>query len=524
MRTSFIMLKFQLLGCYSDNELFALKKNVCEDTKLRGKVGSLSLQFNLTKDSLQNNIKTVRHDLKEIRRSTGRSQDGIPVIRSASHACSISESFPTPSVPQIILDQIIHSDYGRNLNFNSSVTENKKRSSKKVRAITGTVRSYNELESVLREARRRKIKSEGGLTKQLLSIDQLPIDVNQIDCSSEFTTPILEDDVFDDSSIKVSGSSPTFRCVEHLENAVRHTYNQNNENSTRLNKELKSKDCFTKTEEKPKESPNNMSVFHSPWKVHNRSGKTIDPLEIPHIKDCYRPMCRPNCSTCLSRKKKTPCFLVPGINISHDHFNIVENVEDSNEDKTKRKTSKNKNKIYENAETVECTIDNGYIVTQCTNAENYLPDLNISNEKERRQIDEDVASFVAECLEIGRNTTRKVISKARITELSRPKDGGRKDVRFSKTFIKKELEKMKKSDPISQLTSEERRRLHRVQGQIALFLAVLNQKRASLVKPMNEVLDNFPIRDDFHHQHEPVTLPTLEMPGNRRTRRNVWFK
>ncbi|VDH91455.1 regulator of nonsense transcripts 3 [Mytilus galloprovincialis] len=516
------MLKFQLLGYYSDNELFALKKNVCEDTKLRGKVGSLSLQFNLTKDSLQNNIKTVRHDLKEIRRSTGRSQDGIPVIRSASHVSSISESFPTPSVPQIILDQIIHSDYGRNLNFSSSVTENKKRSSKKVRAITGTVRSYNELESVLRAARRRKIKSQGGITKQLLSIDQLPIDVNQVDCSSGLTSSFIEDDVFDDSNKIVSGSSPVLQCVEHLENAETHTHNQNHKLSTRSNKEQEqgSKECSNETEEKPKETANNLSVFHSPWKVHNRSGKTIDPLEIPHIKDCYRPMCRPNCSTCLSRKKKTPCFLVPGINISHDHFNIVENVEDSNEGRTKRKTSKNRNKIYENAETVESTIDNGDIVAQCTKTENYLPDLNISNEKESR----DIASFVAECLEIRKNTTRKVISKARITELSRPKDGGRKDVRFTKTFIKKELEKMKKSDPISQLTSEERRRLHRVQGQIALFLAVLNQRRACQVKPMNEVLDSFPIREDFHHQHEPVALPTIEMPGNRRTRRKVLIR
>ncbi|CAC5382629.1 unnamed protein product [Mytilus coruscus] len=492
------------------------KEKSCEDTKLRGKVGSLSLQFNLTKDSLQNNIKTVRHDLKEIRRSTGRSQDGIPVIRSASHKCSISESFPTPSVPQIILEQIIHSDYGRHLNFSSSGTEKKKKSSKKLRAITGTVRSYNELESILRAARRRKIKSEGGLTKQLLSIDQLPIDVNQVDCSSELATPILEDDVFDDSNIIVSGSSPTLQCVEHSKNAETHTNNQN--------QVLTSKNCSTETEQKPKESTNNLSVFHSPWKVHNRSGKKIDPLEIPHIKDCYRPMCRQNCSTCLSRKKKTPCFLVPGINISHDHFNIEEKVEDDNEGKSKRKTSKNKNKIYENAATVESTIDNDDIVAQCSNTENYLSDLNISNEKEKKQISEGVASFVAECLEIRRNTTRKVISKARITELSKPKDGGRKDVMFSKTFIKKELEKMKKLDPISQLTSEERRRLHRVQGQIALFLAVLNQKRASLVKPMNEVLDDFPVRDDFHHQHEPVALPTLEMPGNRRARRKVWFQ
>lgn len=504
------MLKFQNLGFFSGNELFAMKKNVGEDAKLRGKLGSLSLELHITSSAMRHDIKTVRQDLKEIYRSTGRSPQGIPTIRQTSKT-SMSNSFPSRVVPQRIFEQIINSSYGRNFDICDRNIQVQEGRSKKIRAMTETVHSYNDLEIFLKNIRHRKIKSDGETSKQLLSIEHLPVksrNCTRVSNRISHTSSPLEDDVFDSSD---SNHKESLQSASIVENVHQSNVNSIVKNVDRSNVNVDDNN-FEKTEISQDESnPSNISPLYNPWKVHHRSGKTVDPLEIPQIKDCYRPVCRPSCSTCLARKKKMPCFLVPGINVSHDHFNISEQNTTEDEGK-KRKKKKMKRKI--NSEDV----NNGH---SSVNIDHFHDSV---NEQNKTEVENE--SFMSECLQIKKNTVKRVINKTKLRELSIPKDGFRKELRFSKTFIKKGLERMKKSDPLLQLTVAERRRLHKVQGQISIFMAVLNERRHSQVKPINEVLD-FPIMEDrnsdFSHLHQPVALPKFDTLGTIR-RRKVCFK
>lgn len=489
------MSKFQNLGFFSGNELFAMKKNVGEDAKLREKLGSLTLELHLTNSAMRHDIKTVRQDLKEINRSTGRSPQGIPTIRQTSKT-SVSNSFPSRVVPQQIFEQIINSNYGRNFDICDRNIQTQEGKSKKIRAMTETVHSYNDLEIFLKNIRHRKIKSDGETSKQLLSIEHLPVKSRKcVPNRISHTSSPLEDDVFDNSDSNHKESLQSASVVKNVD--------QPNVNVDENN--------FEKTEISQDQSyPGNISPLYIPWKVHYRTGKTVDPLEIPQIKDCYRPVCRPSCSTCLARKKKMPCFLVPGINVSHDHFNISK--QNITEDEGKKNKKKKKRKINGEDEV------NGH---SSLNIDHFHDSGN-----EQNQTGVENESFMSECLQIKKNTAKRVINKTKLRELSIPKDGFRKELRFSKTFIKKELERMKKSDPLSQLTVAERRRLHKVQGQISIFIAVLKERRLSKIKPVNEVLD-FPIMEDrnrdFSHLHQPLALPkfdTLAAIG----RRKVCFK
>lgn len=492
------MIKFQNLGFFSGNELFAMKKNVGEDAKLREKLGILSLELHLTNSAMRHDIKTVRQDLKEIYRSTGRSPQGIPTIRQTSKT-SVSNSFPSRVVPQRIFEQIINSNYGRNFDIYDRNIQTQEGKSKKIRAMTETVHSYNDLEIFLRNIRHRKIKSDGETSKQLLSIEHSPVKSrNCVPNRTSYTSSPLEDDVFDSSDSNHKESLQSASIVKNVDQP-----NVNVDESD-----------FEKIEiSQDQSNPGNISPLYNPWKVHHRTGKTVDPLEIPQIKDCYRPVCRPNCSTCLARKKKMPCFLVPGINVSHDHFNISE--QNTTEDEGKKKQKKKKKKKRKINSEYEVNGHSSLHIDHFHDSGNEQNQTGVENE-----------SFMSECLQIKKNTGKRVINKRKLKELSIPKDGFRKELRFSKTFIQKGLERMKQSDPLSQLTVAERRRLHKVQGQISIFMAVLNERRLSQIKPINEVLD-FPIMEDhnsdFSHLHQPVSLPKFDTLGTIR-RRKVCFK
>lgn len=460
-------------GFYSDNELFALKKNTAENAKLQEKIGCLSLQMNLTSDLLRRYTRIVREDLVEIRRSTGKSLDIPWVPINHEHVENLVQK-PILRLPEISNQE------DQNLKKKSNV--------RKIRAITGTLRTKNELGDVVTQAKRRKLKSEGGQSKTLLSINignpesgTLTIDTIPIAC---------EDDVFSKSEKhdvkEAHDSGGKFEGTKHNEDQK---IQENERNESQI---LPSNECNHSLN-------NKTSEYSNRWKVHSRTGERINFLSIPKLTDCYRPMCRPNCSTCLIRKKRGPCFLVPGFNISTDHFlQNSENTSDSEEHGSKTESIKSEVKKVSKISNTE--------------KEDKLGDKRPQNvEQDGKSF--ELENFVKECLEIQKQTTVKRPNIARLAMLAKPKNETKRGTRFTKTSIRKELEKLKGNNPICNLSIEERRRLDITQGRVALFLAELNERRNSTIKPLNEILD-FPVREnnvfDFSHLHQSITLPSFE--------------
>lgn len=461
---------------HSENELFAMKKNTAEYVKLKEKIGCLSLQMNLRKKSLKRYVKIVQDDLIEIRRSTGKSLDVYPNRIHHSHTEGLIQE-PELYLPEIEVNKQI-----------TTCTARSHRGSCRIRAVTGTVRSNNELAAVVKRAKRRKLKSEGGLSKSFISINGNASENEML--VKENTTLSTCDDVFDKieayNELKAQRKDGTFGYTEcNIEQ-------QNNHETQALHNQANHDPPM---EGKPLENTKR-------WQVHSRSGEKLDLLYIPQIKDCYRPMCRPNCSTCLTRKKKTPCFLVPGINISDDHFvRVPENKPVSESFDSETNCTKTEVKLV-NKSNIDSITDE--------EEEKVLEKHQISIEKNKTK--SEFEDFVIECQELHKQMAKKRLDTARLVELAKPKNESTRIPRFTKTSIRKDMEKLKGTNSVRNLTMEERRRLNVTQGRVALFLAELNERRNSVIKPVNEVLD-FPVREnnvfDFSHLHHSITLPSF---------------
>lgn len=83
----------------STNEEYAHKKNLAEDVRLGETIESLSIDERSVSENFKKDIKELRRSLKDIKKSSGRSPEGIRTLSSracsgATHCSSVSYQIP----------------------------------------------------------------------------------------------------------------------------------------------------------------------------------------------------------------------------------------------------------------------------------------------------------------------------------------------------------------------------------------------------------------------------------------------
>lgn len=420
-------------GVLSTNEEYAHKKNQAEDARLEETIDSISIDRRSVSENLKKDIKELKRSLKDIKKSSGRSPEGIRTLSSracsgVTHCSSVSYQIPDFIASRINSSK---SDFVKRDTAFSEIDKLLRREPVyigsggcdiKPRAHTG--------DGIQKKTKRngsgselRKTKSEGCPGSTLERIPSL------CDDDSVFVDSFIEDEAMNDI------------------------------------------DAMTKYFQK----------IYNPWNIRNRDGREYDALQLPKIKDCHRPVCRPTCNTCALRKKKGPCFLIPG---------LVHVEEEDGEPAPKAKKRKKKSSASEIQETQD----------------------------ENENISDDVRSLQMKF------KSQKGISAARLRELAVPKGGFRRELRFSKAFLKRSLDKMTEMNEHQQISLYEKENQRKLQSRVATFLALLNRQNQD--KQPRKMVD-LPLRDDLiKRQDSKISLPIIDEAPSKTTkaRRKVVFK
>jgi hypothetical protein len=402
-------------GILSTNEEFALKRNQAENVRLGETIDSLSIDERSSSENFKKDIKELKRTLKDIKKSTGRSPEGIRTLSSralsgVTYASSVSYQIPkriaariSSSKSDFIKRETAFTEIDRILRGDSGYLETGG-CEIKPRAHTGDGVSHSRLRRNLSDQNIRKTKSEGYSGSTL---EQLP-------------------DSYDSDSVFV--------------------------------------DTVVEEEEKESEMDAMMKYFqkiYNPWNIRNRDGRQYDALHLPKIKDCHRPVCRPTCNTCALRKKKGPCFLIPGMV-------EIENREEETISKPKRRKKKP------------------------------VPG---SDERSETQSSADVKTVKRKC------HSRKGMGISRLAELAVPKGGFRRELRFSKAFLQRSLDHMTEMNEQQQMSVYENENRRRIQSKVSTFLAYINlQTQDKQPKKMVDI----PLRDDLiKHDEHCDSLPLM---------------
>lgn len=423
-------------GVLSTNEEYAHKKNLAEDVRLGETIESLSIDERSVSENFKKDIKELRRSLKDIKKSSGRSPEGIRTLSSRARSGATHCSSVSYQIPNLISSRI-----------NSSKSDFIRRDT-----------AFSEIDKILRgEAgylgtgecviKPRAHTGDGGQIKPMRKFSENDPRKTKSEGNSGVNLERMLS-LCDDDSVFVDSNS---FIIEEKDNDI---------------------DAMTKYFQK----------IYNPWNIRNRDGRVYDALQLPHIKDCHRPVCRPTCNTCALRKKKGPCFLIPGL----VHVEEEEEVENTEEELVPKPKKRRKKKS--------------------------------ANEKLH-----DVMSFNENELKL---KSKKGISASRLQELAVPKEGYRRELRFSKAFLKRSLDKMTEMNEHHQMSVYEKDNQMRIQSKVSTFLAFLNQQNQD--RQPKKMVD-LPLRDDLIRREETnlgINLPIIDevQSKTKKPRRKVVFK
>ena len=434
------------LGMWSGNEILALKKNLSEETKLKEVTGSLFIDHALTKHKLTKNFNTVKKELREIQRCTGCSREGIrPRSFSSSSFSSMTSTTGTYDVPEGLINRSART-YGMMRPRKSIIAEidsavMKEGSSDAFNYIqyTNALGTKQNTEGCLHIERTRTMPERTGMVK-----------------SKEVSFIETKDVSF------IETGKPFLRTRNQEEENEESTKSKTSED---IENELEKKIAY-------------LNMKYNPWNIRHRNGVSFNSLELPKIKDCHRPVCRPSCVTCKSRKAKAPCFIIPGL-ITTEHPASKYDI------KAKRTSAraKKQRKCVE-ALSVDPVVENEKedAVRNCVFSKP-------STKSEPSTIDLQIQKSVKFVVK----TETAKLSKQRLEELSAPKDGFNAFVRITRASIRRESDRLKKKDHRQILTAHEQERRRNIDSRIGMFLALENlQSQPSVPTRMVDI----PIRDD----------------------------
>lgn len=401
-------------GLLSTNEEFALKRNQAEDARLGETIESLSIDERCTSENLKKDIKELKRTLKDIKKSSGRSPEGIRTLSSRAFSGVTYNSSVSYQIPDRISTRI-----------NSSKSDFIKRET-----------AFNEIDRILRGESGYLETGGCEIKPRAHTGDGVPHFRSRRNLSEYDTRKTKSEGHFGSTS-------------EHLPDSY-------DADSVFIDSVLE--------EEKETEIDTMMKYFqkiYNPWNIRNRDGREYDALQLPKIKDCHRPVCRSTCNTCALRKKKGPCFLIPG---------MVQIEKEEKETMAKPKKRKKKS-VPESVERIDAN----------------TPD-EIKMAKKKFQ-------------------SKKGVTVSRLAELAVPKGGFRRELRFSKTFLQRSLDKMTEMNEQQQMSVYENENRMRIQSKISTFLAYINlQTQDKQPKKMVDI----PLRDDLiKHEEDRDSLPLV---------------
>ena len=398
---------------WTKSEEFAMKKNNAVECKLKDELECLSMENKVKKDDISDEIRLLKSSLKNIRSSTGYSLQDVHsnpahIVSAVSDLASVSYKIPSKM---------------KNLSHYT---------------LTGLARQdpvFQEVDSALRnknnsvhlpKIKLRALTTDGGISKVPTTLDPRKV------------------------------KSETGRLASSFSGATFSRENTASYNDSDIDSSVFYEDDDENEEDEKTKKDKQLRRLYNPWNIQIRGGKRYDALELPPIKDCYRPLCRPNCSTCLLRKKKGPCFLVPGLVEVKDSYKLRE--------RTKPRKHKSKSKHSDNHKKIEHTED------QTNNKEN-----------------------LEEILKMKRKEA-KAVSLARINELATPRGGFHRPMRFCKASLKRKMTELKDRNAHQQLGEKEKENQRVIESKVRTFLAFVNMQTNESIP---EKMVHIPLRDDL---------------------------
>ncbi|OWF44720.1 hypothetical protein KP79_PYT06905 [Mizuhopecten yessoensis] len=441
------MRRSAISGIWTGNELFAMKKNVAEDIKLKKTVNCLSMDQSYEKHAAERDIRGTRVFLKDVRLSTGHSKEGVASI----------ESFPScnhlPILPYDVPDRLLQrSEKSFSLRPRGSV----------IYEINQAI-SEDTMTSIFRETTVPAVQATRIHRPRVLTATGV---------HSEAPTEHIT------RRTKSDGISPKYLSVnERPRENTKLSYFTDDIND---DFETESVD----EEEKRMQEFQRLNTRYNPWNIQQRNGVLYDALELPRIRDCYRPVCRLSCNTCMSRKQNAPCFVIPGITHPAGFVLPLKSVPN----RVKRQKKKKKSKIINTTKSIESTRSVLTRTIRDITQDGHYP----CDVTEHDEIDDKFQLRVQQELKFLLKTDKK-INKDRLKELSTPREGFKKDVRFSKMLIKKEVKSLTLKNAAEVASANETENKRKIDSRVNMFLAMLNSQGNHIPTTMVHI----PLREDI---------------------------